>query len=187
MSSPMFSEHFIGGSRQGNEAVLGPLAPMDVDHHPAAVDIGYLQMQGFGKSKSAGIDGFDKHQVAEGADTLENLADFILTENLRQFSFDLGSQIVEQMPIPFEDIGEKESDSTIVDPHGRGRPVAFVSPIKEVALQLFFGDQIGGFDMVIDQHPDGPGIALLGSFALAGQLKGIHGFLIPVFHHCVSP
>ena len=43
--------------RQRHIAVPGPLAPVDVEHHPVAVDIGGFQMQRLLQAQAAGIDG----------------------------------------------------------------------------------------------------------------------------------
>ncbi len=52
--------------RQGNEAVLGPLAPVDMPPHLAAVDVGDLKMLGFLQAQTAGVDGGEEGIAVRG-------------------------------------------------------------------------------------------------------------------------
>ena len=50
---PVFAQKKKSFLRQGDVAVLGALAAMDVDLHPFAVDVGYLQVKGLPQSQAA--------------------------------------------------------------------------------------------------------------------------------------
>jgi hypothetical protein len=49
MSDPVSAEGLERARRQGDLAILGPLAAMDVDYHPGAVDVADLEMESFGE------------------------------------------------------------------------------------------------------------------------------------------
>jgi hypothetical protein len=120
MGDPIATEQVKGGLGEGYVAVLGALAPMDVDHHPVAVDIGDFEMETFLKSEAAGVDGGMVGIVLEGFDVGQEAADFFNAQDGRESSFGLGAEDSKNVPVALEDVFEKEAYPAIADPHGVG-------------------------------------------------------------------
>ena len=54
--------------------------------------------------------------------------------------------------------------------------------MEEIFLKLFFGDEVGGFVVMLGEHPHRAGVAFLRPFCHTVQLQGLDGLLVPVFH-----
>jgi hypothetical protein len=59
--------------------------------------------------------------------------------------------------------------------------------VEEVVPEFFFDDVVRALLAELGEHADGTGIGLLGSLALAVELKGLDHSFIPVCHHDASP
>ena len=77
MGTPVFAEGLERARRQGDEAVLGALAAMDVDHHPGAVDVADLEVEPLGEPQSQRVDGLEVDAVVGGADGGDELSDLV--------------------------------------------------------------------------------------------------------------
>ena len=70
-----------------------------------------------------------------------------------------------------EDVLGEEADATVADAHGRGGEAIDVFPVQEIALQLLFGDAVGGFVVELGQQADFPDRGFLSPFALTTELE----------------
>ena len=84
MGDPVFAEGFQGAGRQWDEAILGPLATMDVNHHPRAVDVGDLEMQPLAEPEPQRVDGLEVGAVVERADSGDQATDLVDGEDVRE-------------------------------------------------------------------------------------------------------
>ena len=100
----------------GDEAVFGPFAAVDVQHHPLAVNIGDLQMLGLLQPRAAGVDGGEEGVVVWGSDAAQQAADFFTAEHGGQLLLALGMDESKGMPVAVKDILEEEADPAIADP-----------------------------------------------------------------------
>ena len=78
MGGPVFAEGLEGTRRQGDEAVLGALAAMDMDHHAGGVDVTDLEVEALGESEAERVDGPEVGAVvgrADGGDESSDLVD----------------------------------------------------------------------------------------------------------------
>lgn len=78
MGCPVGAEHLKRLVGEGDQAVLVALAAADVDQHPAGVDVGDLQMEGFLQAEPERIDGPEKALqggLVDRADELIDLGD----------------------------------------------------------------------------------------------------------------
>ena len=182
VSLPVGAQHRQRPGRQRNVAVLGPLAAVDMEHHPVAVDIRGLQMQRLLKAPATGIDGGEEGAVMKGVDAREHPAHLLSTQHRRQPELLLGAQIVEGAPVALKHMGEEKANPRMGDPHGVRRPFIDVPAMKEVILQLCFRDLIRRLVKELHQLAHGSGVGLLGAVPLAGQLQGAHRFFVPVGH-----
>ena len=167
MGQPVAPQDVEGVLGQGDIAILGALAPMDVDHHALAVDVADLKIEAFLKPESAGVDGEQECVVVKGGHGAEDSADFVLAEDGGQAVLFLGLDDVEGVPVAHEDVPVEEADAAIADAHGLGGPLGDVLSMDEVILKLVLGDVIGGFAIKLDEHAQGAHIGLLGAFSLA--------------------
>jgi len=187
VGEPIAAEQGEGGWGKRDVAIFGALAAVDMDHHAGGVDIGDFEMETFMESQAAGIDGGKIGVILESFDLGKNASDFFTAENGWETSFGLGSEDSKDVPIALEDVFVEEANSAIADPHGIGRPVINVFPMKEIVLEFLLGDQVGGFAIELGKHANGAGIGLLSPFSFAIELKGLDRFVIPRCLHDTSP
>jgi len=75
------------------------------------------------------------------------------------------------VPVAREDMLREEANTAVADTHGRWGEAVDVFAVQEVALQLLFGDAVGGLVVELSQQADFPDIGLLGTLALATELQ----------------
>ena len=87
------------------------------------------------------------------------------------------------MPVSLQDVDEEKFQRTVADLERTGRPPGFIPAIQKIRLKLSFGYLAGVFLEILNEHPDGPGIAFLSTFTHPGQLKSIDGLVVPLSFH----
>jgi hypothetical protein len=187
VGSPIASEQMEGGLREGDVAILGAFAAVDMNHHAAGVDIRDFEMESFVKPQATGVDGREIDIIVESLNLGKNASDFIDAENGGKASFGLGSKDSEDVPIALEDVFIEEANPTIADPHGIGGPVISVFSVEEIVLEFLFGDEIRGFAIELGEHAEGAGVGLLSTFSFTIELKGLDRSVIPFCLHDTSP
>jgi hypothetical protein len=187
VGDPIAAEQEEGGLGERDVAIFGALAAVDMDHHASGVDIGDFEVETFMKSEAAGIYRSEISIVLKGLDSGQNASDFFHAQDGRKASFILGSEDSEDVPVALEDMLVEEAYAAIADPHGIGRPVVRVFAVEEIFLKLFFGNEIGGLAVEVDEHAQGPCIGLLRAFPFAVELKGLDHSVIPLGLHDTSP
>jgi hypothetical protein len=90
--------------REGDVAVLGPLAPMHVDHESLAVDVRHWEKESFVQSESQAIDGGKVHTVVQGGGHAEQATYCLHTEESWEPVCGLSSNEVEELPITFQNV-----------------------------------------------------------------------------------
>ncbi len=86
---------------------------MNVDHHSLGIDIGYLQVEGFLESESAGIDRGQVGVVVKGMDPGQNPVDFLSGQDTGQPFFSFCPKIGKDMPVLFKDIDKEELNPAV--------------------------------------------------------------------------
>jgi hypothetical protein len=97
--------------------------------------------------------------------------DLLHAEHGGQPMGDLGANEREGSPIALEDMLIEEADATVAETHGRGGEAVDVFAVQEIALQLLFGDAVGGFLVELSQQTDFPDIRFLCPFAFAAEVE----------------
>ncbi len=187
VGEPIAAEKVESGLGERGVAILGPLAPVDMDHHASGVDIGGFKMESFVKSQAAGVYGGEIGIVLKGFDAGQNVSDFFNAKDGWKSSFILGSEDAESVPVALEDVLEEEAYPAIADPHGIGRPLISVFPPQEIVLKLLLVNEIRRFAVKLDEHAQGPCIGLLCTFPFAVQLESLDHSVIPLCLLCLHP
>lgn len=117
----------------------------------------------------------------------EDRAHLLAGEHHGEALLAVGADEAEGVPVAAQHVLEEEADPAVADAKGGGGPLVDVSPVEEVVLELGLGDLVGGLGVELNQHAHGAGVGILGALALAVELEGLDGLLVPVGHHGGSP
>jgi hypothetical protein len=120
--------------RQGNRAVFGALATVDMALEALAVHIRDLQAEGFVEPESQAIDRGEVDLVMPGGSRLQDTVDFLNTEDSGEVRGGLGTQERPRGPVAWEDVLIEETKTTGAEPHGRGGKAIDVFTVEEGAL-----------------------------------------------------
>ena len=171
MGFPVEAQELQGIMRQGDIAVLGALAAVDVDRVAWAIDITHLKGQRFVQAQPTAVDGGEVDPIVQGGGGIEKTAHFFQAENSRESVFRLGSNEVEGLPCAPEDVMVEESDATVTDTHGTGRESIDIFSVQQVLLEFLFRDEVRRFAIELSQQAYLSDIGLLRTFALATELQ----------------
>ena len=132
MSAVVVSHDLEGRLRERNETVLGTLATMDMDQHAFGVNIVDLEMEGFLKPKSQGIDDGEEAMHGGFLNQLEERLHFRHREDRWDFLFHLDSDELESLPIPGACQSEELFEGLVSDVDGGGFPLLAFRDMEEV-------------------------------------------------------
>ena len=86
------------------------------------------------------------------------------------------------MPVARQYMDIEKTNAAVTDAHRLGRPAVDVFTLEEVLLELGFGDQIGGFVIILREHPHRASVGFLGGLSFSIELQdGDHPW-IPIVH-----
>jgi len=157
----------LGG--QGDVAVLGTLAAVDMDLEALAIDVGNLQGEGFMESEAQARDGGEGDLVRYGGSRLEDTPDFLHTEDRGEMVGGLRAQERQGGPVTLQDVLREEADAAGADAHGRRGEAIDVFPVQEGALKFLCSDAVGGCVGERSQQTDCTDRGFLSPFALATE------------------
>ena len=186
MRFPIGSQESQGVLGQGDVAVFGALASVDMDLEALAIDIGDLKVEGFVQPESQARDGGEGDLVVQGCGRREETSDLLGTEEGWESVFGLRANERQGVPVAFEDVLVEESDATGADAHGSWGKAIAVFAVQEVGLKLLFGDHVGRFAIALSQQAYRTDIGLLGTLPLATELKH-SDHLLTQWGHEISP
>jgi len=158
---PVIAEHRKGLRRQGNHAILGPLAAVNMDEHTVTVDISDLQVQRLLEAQAAGVDGEEECLVVGGVHTGKDAGDLILGEDGGERFGALCSEIAKDIPIALQDILEEEAYAAVADTQRGGGPLSDVSAIEKIFLQFLLGNEVRGLAVELHQQAHLAGVGAL--------------------------
>ena len=99
MGGPVFAEGLERARRQRDEAVLGALAAVDVDHHAGAVDVADLEVEALGEPEAERVDGPEIGAVVGRADGGDEAADLVDGEDVGEAFLPLDAEPCEGGPV----------------------------------------------------------------------------------------
>jgi len=117
------------------------------------------------------VDGGEVDLVVQGGSGRKEPPDLLHTEDGGEPVGGLHAKAREGVPVALEDVLVEEADTAGADAHGRWGEAIDVFPVQEIALQLLFGDTVGGCVVALGQQADFPDIGCLSPFALATELE----------------
>src|SRR5262250_2522119 len=78
---PVGAEFLEQNGTQHHVTVFTPLAALDVDHHPPAIDVAHLQASQLLVANTGGVEGHENGSMKWCASRIDELGHFFLTEN----------------------------------------------------------------------------------------------------------
>lgn len=172
--------------REGDGAVLGPRAPMHVDHEALAVDVSNVEKEAFVQSESQARDGGKGHTVGHGGGHAEHATHCLHTEESWEPVCGWSSHEVEELPSAFQNVEGEEADAARAEAHGGWREVIDVWARQHGVLERGCGEEVGCCAIELRQQAHLADIRLLRAFTLATALKsGDH--VLAQWGHEISP
>ncbi len=159
---------------------------MDMDLEALAINVRDLEEEGFMEPEAQAIDGGEIDLIVEGGGRLQEPPDLLHTEDGGETVGRLRAQERQRVPIALEDVLIEEADAAVADAHGRWGEAVDVFPVQEIALQLLFGDAVGGFVVELGQQADFSDIGFLSPFAFAAEVES-RDHLLTQGAHAISP
>ena len=175
-----------GLSGQGDVAVLGALATLDLDLEALPINGRDLEEAGFMEPESQAINGGAGGLIVEGGGRLKASLDLLHTQDGGEAVGGLRTQERERGPVALEHMLREEADATVADAHGGWGEAVDVFPVQEVVLQLLFGDAVGGCVGELGQQVDFSDRGCLRPFAFAAEVESRDHVLTQGAHE-ISP
>ena len=136
MRGPVFAEGLERARRQWDEAVLGPLAAMDVDHHAGGVDVADLEVEALAEPEAQRVDGPEVGAVVGRADGGDEAADLVDGEDVGEALLPGDAEAFEGGPVAWDGVRIEELDAAVGDAEGGGGEVAVVLEVEEIVAEL---------------------------------------------------
>jgi hypothetical protein len=143
MGFPGGAEPREGRFGQGDVAVFGALAAVDMDLEARAIQVRDLEGEGFREPQSQARDGGKGDLVVEGGGGREEPSDFLNAEHSGETVGGVRAQEREGVPVALEDVLGEEADATIAAAHGRGGEAIDVCAVQAIALEFLCRDAVG--------------------------------------------
>ncbi len=141
---PGGAEQREGLCGQGDLAVLGALASMDLDLEALPVNIGDVKGEGFVEPEAQARDGGEGDLVVHRCGRREEPPDLLDTEDGWQPVVGWCAQERQGVPVALEHVLREEAETPGADAHGRWSKAIDVVAVQEGVLQLLCSDAVGG-------------------------------------------
>jgi hypothetical protein len=186
MGFPEGAEEREGIDGQGDVAVFGTLATMDMDLEALAIDVRDLEAEGFMEPEAQARDRGEGDLVVQGGGRREEPPDLLHTEDGGETVGGLRTEECEGVPVAFEDVLREEADATGAEAHRRWGEAVDIFPVQEGVLEFLCRDAVGGCVVELSQQTDFPDRGCLSPFALATELES-RNHLLTQWGHERSP
>jgi hypothetical protein len=183
---PVAAEQREGLGGQGDIAIFGTLATMDMDLEALAINVRALEEEGVMEPEAQARNGGAVGLIVEGGGRLPESLALLHIEDGREPAGGVCTQERERGPSALEDMLIEEADATIAEAQGRGGQAVDVVAVQEIALQLLFGDAVGGCVGELGQQADCSDIGCLRPFAFAAEVER-RDHVLTQWAHKISP
>ena len=171
MGFPGGTQQRAGSCGQGDVAIFGALAAVDMDVEALTVHSGDLEEEGFMEPEAQARDrGEGDVVVARGGGRQES-PHFLHTEDRGEVVGGVRAQERQRGPVALEDVLREEAHTAGADAHGGWGEAVDVCAVQEGVLQLLCRDAVGGCVGALRQQPDFPDRGCLRPFALAAEVQ----------------
>ncbi len=134
---PVGAQHVQQSGREHHIAILHPFALFDPEHHSLAVDVGHLEVRGFGDAQASGIGGHENRPMLVIGDRVQEVHHFLGTENLREFARAFGHRNLFDCPGAFQGDLVEEAKCPRRDADAAWRQRSDLHQIQLVGANLF--------------------------------------------------
>jgi hypothetical protein len=172
MRFPLLAQELERAVGQRNIAVLVALAAADVQEHAFGIDIPDLEAQAFPQTQAAGVDGGEADAVVQFGHGGENAAHLAGRENDRELELGIGPGQVH-----FGGPGAAQrffpEDFKGADRLGAGLAgdLLVLLEVNAILAELFGGDLVGSFAVVLTELADAGVVGLFGAGADGQELQ----------------
>src|SRR5262249_10864896 len=142
VGDPGGAEGLQRARRQGDEAILGPLAAMNMHHHPRTVDVADLQVQALVEPEPQRVDGPEIGAVMGRTHRGDEASDLIDGEDVGEPLLPGDAEALEGRPIARDGVRRKELDPAVSDTEGSGGEPTIVLEVEEVVAELLLAEPI---------------------------------------------
>ena len=171
---------------QGDVAVFGPLAAVDMALEALTVDVGTLQGECCVEPQSQTGNGREVNLVVLGCGGREETSDLLDTEDGGEAVFGVGAHERQRMPVTLQDVLGEKPDAAVADPHGSWGELIDSLSVQAGGRQRGCGEHVWGLAIALREETDCSDIGVLGTLALATELQcGNH--LLTQWGHGISP
>src|SRR5436309_1380398 len=112
---------------------------MNVEKHPARIDVGYLKMGAFPQTLSTAVDGFQTGAIDGSVDLFQNPVHFLPAQDDGQLLLRTWPDKPQRGPVTLECSLIEELDAAQGDRRSRARHLPVVGQVQEILPQLFLG------------------------------------------------
>ena len=156
--SPEFLERSLG---KRDIAISGAFSKLDVQHLPAAINVGDSQVGSLLQAKAAGIDAQQADVVVFHLDMGQDAPNFLSAEYDGKLELASGPDELQDSEFPLQCDLNEELDPAKRDRRGGSRVLLYIRHVKKILSNLLLCDPIGGPLIVVGQLADCPNIHLL--------------------------
>jgi hypothetical protein len=147
-----------------------------MDLEALAIAVRDLEEEGFLEPEPQAIEGGEVDVIVEGGGRLEEPPDLLHAEDGGEPVGGVRAQERQCGAVTLQDVLREEAEATVAEAHGRGGEPIDVFPMQEIALQLLFGDTVGGFVVERSEQVDFSDIGCLRPFAFAAEVASCDHF-----------
>jgi hypothetical protein len=175
-----------GSCGQGDRAIFGALAAVDMDWEALTVHLGDLEEEGCMEPEAQALDRGAGDWVVERGGGRPASPHFLHTEDRGEGVGGLRAQERQRGPVALEDVLREEAPTAVAEAHGGWGEAVDVCAVQEGVLQLLCRDAVGGCGGELRQQPDFPDRGCLRPCALAAEVQS-RDHVSPSWAHVLSP
>ena len=146
-------------------------------HHPLAVDIGRLEVDGFGDAQAGRVGGHQNHSMLEVVDRVEEVHHFLVAENYRQPEGPLGHGDLIDGPGTFERHFVQKAQRTRSDTDTAGRQLSRLGQMELIGSDFFWAEI---FWRTMKVFCVGNDLLDIGRLCILGEVANRHVFKHPL-------